>query len=129
MSRFLVIDDDPIILQICKAYFSAKGNYVDTAPNGNLGIKKFKQEKFDLVITDLMMSNGHGYQVIDEIKSTPRGRETPVLLLTADQNEPELDLYERRKFQDDTLTKPFDMPLLEKKIKDLIAEFASRHEF
>lgn len=128
MARLLIIDDDPIILQIGKAYFSSKGHTVSTARDGREGISKFKQNEYDMVITDLMMPNIHGYQVIDAIKLSQKGSRTPVILLTADANEPELDKYERRSFQDDTITKPFDMNILEKSVKDLFAEFEDRND-
>ena len=126
MPRLLVIDDDPIICQISRAYFTSKGYDVTTAMDGVEGLNKWKSEEYDLVITDLMMPNRHGYEVIDMIKLSARGAKTPVILLTADKSEPELEKYDRRQFQDDTLTKPFDMPMLEKMIKDLLAEFADR---
>ncbi|HPM78595.1 MAG TPA: response regulator [bacterium] len=126
MSRFLFVDDDPVILQICSAYFGAKGHNVTVARDGAEGFKKFSLTRYDLVVTDLMMPNKHGYQLIDAIKHSPTGEKTPVLLLTADKDEPELDKYARHHFQDDTLTKPFDMPILERKINDLLREFAER---
>ena len=55
MSRILVIDDDPIIRQMGKAYFTAKGHEVMTAVDGKDGIEKYRGGKFDLVIVDLMM--------------------------------------------------------------------------
>lgn len=128
MGKFLVIDDDPIILQITSAFFKAKGHQVVTARDGKEGIHKFETDRFDLVITDLMMPKTHGYQVIDHIKKTQKGKLTPVILLTADQNEPELDQYDRNKFQDDTLTKPFDIPILEKMVNDLMDEFEDRRK-
>lgn len=126
MARLLFIDDDPIILKIGKAYFSSKGHTVNTARDGREGVSKFKQNEYDMVVTDLMMPNVHGYQVIDEIKLSDKGRQTPIILLTADANEPELDQYERRSFQDDTVTKPFDMNVLEKAINDLFSEIEDR---
>ena len=122
MSRFLIIDDDPIICQIFKSYFSSKGNYVETAKDGRDGVAKFKASKFDLVVTDLMMPVVHGFEVIDTIKSSFGGNDNPIpiILLTADKEEPNLKRYPRRHQQDDTLEKPFDMPDLEKKIKFLL---------
>jgi len=126
MARILVIDDDPTITQMCKAYFTVKGHQVTIAKDGREGLSKFQGAEFDLVITDLMMPNVHGFKVIDQIKATPRGQKTAVLLLTADRNEPDLQEYDRTHFQDDTLGKPFDMPILEAKIKELLREMADR---
>ena len=126
MSRFLVIDDDPMICQMCSAYFGSKGHQVITARDGKEGIEKFEKADYDLIITDLMMPKRHGYEVIDLVKTSSKGEKVPVILLTADAHEPDLELYNRRKFQDDTLTKPFDIPMLEHKVNDLLQEFAER---
>jgi len=122
MSRLLVIDDDPIVTQMCKAYLTAKGHQVTLAKDGGEGLKKFREAAFDLVITDLMMPTVHGFKVIDEIKGSIHGANTPIILLTADRNEPELQGYDRSKVQDATLTKPFDMPVLERLIKETLGQ-------
>jgi DNA-binding response OmpR family regulator len=124
MKRILVIDDDSMIRQLCKAYFTAKGHTVEVSENGKKGMARFSKEDFDLVITDLMMDNGHGFEVIDFIKLTDKGARTPVILLSADKDQADLESYERRRFQDDTLSKPFDMPVLEAKVNSLFEEFA-----
>lgn len=126
MSHLLVIDDDPIILRLCQTYFAAKGHQVTTATDGRDGVEKFEKGEFDLVITDLMMPYQHGFEVIDKIKLSARGAQTPVILLTADKKESELEKYERHRYEDDALTKPFDMYQLEKIIGDLLEEFAEK---
>jgi DNA-binding response OmpR family regulator len=128
MHTMLMIDDDPIIRKICETYFTAKGFKVDVAEDGREGLQKFKSNggKYDVVITDLMMANVHGFQVIDVIKKSAVGNDTPVILLTADKNEPDLENYDRDMYQDDTLSKPFDLPILEKMVGNLLEEFADR---
>ena len=128
MSRILVIDDDPIICQMCSAYLTSLGHTVAVARDGKEGVEKFKSHDFDLIITDLMMPRMHGYQAIDAIKATSKGQKIPVILLTADAKEADLEEFDRHHFQDDTLSKPFDMPDLEKMIGDLMDEFADRED-
>ncbi|MCC6157959.1 MAG: response regulator [Deltaproteobacteria bacterium] len=128
MASMLVIDDDQIIRKMMQAFFTAKGFNVTVAKDGREGIEKFKVGTYDVVVTDLMMPDVHGYQVIDFIKGSKKGKTTPVVLLTADRNEPELDQYDRSGFEDDYLAKPFDMPILEGKVKSVIREFRERGE-
>ena len=122
MKNLLVIDDDPMILDIVKPFFEYKGYTVSTAPNGFEGLQKFKDAKFDLVITDLMMEPMHGFQVIDKIRESDQGADIPIILLSADKDEPDLKLYKRSHFQTDTLAKPFDVPVLERIVKTLLVE-------
>jgi len=126
MAKMLVIDDDPIITQMCKAYFTAKGHTVTVALDGKEGLEKYKKGIFDIVITDLMMPTVHGFRVIDEIKLSSRGDKTAVILLSADKDEPNLKNYKRKKFQDDTINKPFDIPVLERMVAKLLEEFADQ---
>lgn len=126
MPKLLFIDDDPIMRKLCKAYFTAKGHRIEVAGDGKEGLEKFSKDKYDLVITDLMMPNVHGFEVIDAIKKSKRGESTPVLLLTSDAKEPSLQRYDRQYAQDDTLTKPFDIPVLEKRINQLLQEYKDR---
>jgi len=126
MSKILVIDDDPMITQLCKNYFRVKGHNVTIARNGKEGLKIFDRERFDLVITDLMMPETHGFQVIDAIKMSKKGASIPILLLSADINEEELREYDRKRLPDETLAKPFDIPDLERKVKDLLEQFSDR---
>jgi len=126
MSRMLIIDDDPVIRKIVQAYFTAKGHNVISAKDGKDGIERFRQGEYDIVITDLMMPNVHGFKVIDYIKLTPKGKHIPVILLTADVKEPELDAYDRKAFEDAYVSKPFDIPILEAKVKRALKEFADR---
>ncbi len=126
MSRMLIIDDDPVIRKMGQAYFTAKGHNVITAKDGKEGVERFAHGEYDIVITDLMMPNVHGFKVIDYIKLSPKGKNTPVILLTADIKEPELDAYDRKAFEDDYVAKPFDIPVLEAKVKHVLKEFALR---
>ncbi len=120
MIKILIIDDDPMIRLITSQYFESLGHEVTDANNGKDGIELFQKGKFDIVITDLMMSKMHGFEVIDMIRSLPGGNDIPIILLTADKDEPELQHYIRKGIQDDTLVKPFDVPVLERMIDSLI---------
>ena len=64
-TKILVIDDEEIILKSCLNIFRLKDNVaVDTASSGTEGIKKTNEKKYDLVITDLMMPNLSGMDVL-----------------------------------------------------------------
>ncbi|MCB1153033.1 MAG: response regulator [Deltaproteobacteria bacterium] len=126
MSSILLIDDDPIIRKMGQSYFTAKGHSVMVAKDGREGLSHFKRHNFDLVITDLMMPDVHGFMVIDAVKGSSKGATTPVILLTADIKEPELQSYERKAFADEHVAKPFDIPTLEEKVNALLAEFGDR---
>jgi signal transduction histidine kinase/DNA-binding response OmpR family regulator len=82
-----------------------EGHNITEASNGLEAIETLKNHKFDLVITDYMMPQMDGYQMIKELRST--GFDTPIIMLTARQ-EQEAKLEVLRMGVDDFITKPFD---------------------
>jgi len=67
--KILVIDDDQDIIESISAVLKSEGYSVVTATNGKDGIDKFKKEKPDLVLSDMMMENvDAGMKVAEMIK-------------------------------------------------------------
>jgi len=67
MARILLIDDDPIILEVIAETLGANGYEVVTAPTGESGIKELETNHYDLVLTDLVMPNGDGMDVLNHV--------------------------------------------------------------
>lgn len=68
--KVLVIDDEKRIRDACKRLLTEEGCDVDTADNGSLGLKKIKDNHFDIVLLDLMMPGMSGLDVLAKVKST-----------------------------------------------------------
>ncbi len=64
MARILLIDDDETFRGMVEQLLIAAGHSVATAGNGVQGAVLFRAEPFDLVITDLLMSEGEGLDVV-----------------------------------------------------------------
>jgi CheY-like chemotaxis protein len=67
MVRILVIDDDGDILEILGEMLTDAGYEVVEASSGGEGIKLYRQNPFDLVITDLVMPEKDGLEVVMEL--------------------------------------------------------------
>jgi DNA-binding response OmpR family regulator len=78
MSAILVIEDEKGISGLIEAALTLHGHCVETAADGREGIQKFESGRFDLVITDVLMPELDGLQVLQHIRSTAR-RRTPVI--------------------------------------------------
>ena len=78
MSSVLVIDDEEGITEVIQEALSLYGYDVQTACDGNEGIQKFKDQLFDVVITDIMMPNTDGNSVVRYIRDSSR-RTTPII--------------------------------------------------
>jgi len=80
--KILVIDDDPDILESISAVLSSEGFNVLTAIDGKVGVEKFRSEKPDLVLCDMMMEKvDAGSKVAEMIRK--EDSVTPVYLLSS----------------------------------------------
>ncbi len=67
MARILVIDDDPVILKVISDILKTSDHEVATAPDGKAGIRELESDHYDLAITDLMMPEAGGMDVLDVV--------------------------------------------------------------
>jgi CheY-like chemotaxis protein len=79
----LVVDDDPDLVETVAMMLESKGCEVGKAYDGVEGEESIKQRRPDLVILDVMMPRKDGYVLCAELKSDPKTRDIPVVLLTA----------------------------------------------
>jgi PAS domain S-box-containing protein len=78
--RILVVDDEPLILEILAEYLATDGHQVVTALTGSAALEQFDPEAFDLVLTDKAMPQMSGDHLASEIKQ--RSPNTPVIMVT-----------------------------------------------
>ncbi len=69
MARILVIDDDPEILKIIADILRAERYEVDAAEGGIAGIEALEKQNYDVVLTDLMMPDVGGMEILDTVVS------------------------------------------------------------
>lgn len=100
----LLIDDDPELCGLMKAFFSQQGITVQTATDGKSGLQAALGGGFDLVVLDIAMPGMDGLEVLGRIRKTSA---IPVIMLTARTGQPDriagLDAG-----ADDYLPKPFE---------------------
>ena len=70
MSKILIIDDEPYILLMLKKMLEKVGYEVDLASNGRQGLELFQKDSADMVITDIIMPDKEGLEIIMEMKQT-----------------------------------------------------------
>jgi len=102
----LLVDDEPIIRNSLSRELQGEGYTVTTADSGDKAISKLKQERFDLVISDLRMEGLDGLDVLKQAKGTaPR---LPVIILTG-QGDMVSAIEALRLGADDYMLKPCDI--------------------
>ena len=82
--KILYVEDDEFIAGVVTHHLMQAGAQVTHVLGGNDAIEKLSQEFFDIVLTDLVMPNGNGIDLIEFIRSNPNPRiqQLPVLVLT-----------------------------------------------
>jgi DNA-binding response OmpR family regulator len=116
-ARILVAEDDANIRLGLVATLESDGYAVTAAGDGAQALRLYPQEKFDLVLLDVMMPKASGYDVCRELRA--RGVRVPVLFLTAKGEE--VDKVVGLKLgADDYVTKPFGVHELLARIEALL---------
>lgn len=113
MSKILVIDDEPSILNLVSAYLKPEGYEVYTASDGPSGLKAAKAYKPDLVVLDIMLPGMDGLELLSRLR---RESEVYVILLTARTEETD-KIVGLSVGADDYVTKPFSPRELVARIK------------
>lgn len=81
--KILIIDDDPDFVQSVKQVLEARGYIVDSAPDGEAGIKKAREIVPNLILLDVMMSkNTEGFEVSRELPKDDVLKSIPVIMIT-----------------------------------------------
>lgn len=105
----LLIEDEARLRENLQTLLQSEGYRVMTAQNGAEGIKRLRQEPFDLVITDLVMPEVDGFQVLEYLKAY--SPETVVVVMTAYVSAGSV-IDALRKGAYDYLSKPFEFDLM-----------------
>jgi DNA-binding response OmpR family regulator len=103
--KILVIEDDPTVRTLVKAVLEHRGNSVSVAETASDGKKFALENEFNMIILDLRLPDGNGYDVCANIRE--EGVTTPVLVLSA-EHETDVKIKILNVGADDYLTKPFN---------------------
>lgn len=116
--KILVVDDEPVNLQVLENHLSIQNYYVTQASNGIKALKIVaeSEEPFDIVLLDVMMPKMSGYEVCRTIREKFPLVELPILMLTA-KNQPKDIVEGFDAGANDYLTKPFSKIELLSRIK------------
>ncbi len=104
--RILIVDDDTEIRDLLEFDISSSGYYTDTASDGMDGLNKALNNKYDLIILDVMMPKMNGFDVCKNIRQAKIS--TPILMLTAKGTIAD-KTSGFNNGADDYLVKPFDI--------------------
>jgi pilus assembly protein CpaE len=124
MTRILVVDDSPINLKLVSAALAPGGYEIITAQNGREALQRIEGIEPDLVILDVMMPELNGYEVCRRLRQRANFGQLPIMMLTAnDSLEERINGLEAGA--DDYMSKPFEVPELQARVKALLRRAAA----
>lgn len=125
LMRILIVDDDFSNLRLLKALLEKTGHETDSAQNGEEALKKLRSEKFDLIISDILMPIMDGYKLTQMCKQDETLRHIPVIICTGTYIN-DKDAQIAMKFGAEAyLKKPFDHKSLTQTIDTVIDNIRS----
>jgi len=81
--RVLIIDDEEIIRKFLKINLLKWGYEVKEAADGIEALEQLDHDNYDLLICDILMPNKDGWEVLKGVRSNPKVKDIPVIVLTA----------------------------------------------
>lgn len=111
--KILIADDDPDSREILQTYLAAKGHQIITAADGLEALKRFTDEKPDVVLLDIMMPKLDGWEVLHYVRAAGR---TPVLMITAKDATDDI-VRALAAGADDYIVKPFKLREVEARLE------------
>ena len=69
MARILIIEDEEVIRDLLRDVLGSQGHTVEEAADGRIGVEMFRKNPADLVITDIMMPNLNGLEVVRQLRA------------------------------------------------------------
>ena len=120
MKRILIIDDDPVIREIIKDCLEEKEASIELASNGLEGIEMHNKQPFDVIITDIVMPEMEGIELIMKLKKS-NAQAGIIAISGAGQSGPGEYLFMAKQLGVDKIhTKPLDTEKLSKDVDELL---------
>lgn len=114
MLRILLAEDDKDLNEVATSYLKAEGYHVDSVFNGLDALNKFYENKYDIVLSDIMMPLCDGYELARTIRE--ENKSIPIIFMSARDDKPSKQIGYKAGI-DDYIIKPFDLDELIFKIK------------
>ncbi len=116
----LVVEDDPVILRLLEVNFELEGFAVLLAHDGAEGIEVARQQKPDVIVSDIMMPHTSGLELLTTLKGDPDTKAIPIILLSAKAQTSDLKTG-MDAGADDYVTKPFEPLDLVERVNALLS--------
>ena len=121
--KALVVDDEPMNLNVAKGIFKRYGMVVSTADSGAEAVKMCKEQSFDIVFMDHMMPGMDGVETMKRIRydAGKKHKDFPIVALTANALSTAREMFIAEGF-DGFISKPIELAELERVLKHVLSK-------
>lgn len=117
MAKIMVVEDEQRVAELLKRGLEECGHVVSLAFDGEMGLRILRSQRFDLIISDIILPKINGFELCKEIRTLYP--DTPILMLTAlGTTDDKLEGFDAGA--DDYMVKPFDFRELVARITILL---------
>ena len=82
-SQVLIVDDNPVNLQLIQRYVQSLGHETHLASNGEHALEILGRQQIDLMLLDLFMPKMNGHQVLEVMRTDGRLHRVPVIIISS----------------------------------------------
>ncbi|WP_164738504.1 putative bifunctional diguanylate cyclase/phosphodiesterase [Aquabacter cavernae] len=129
MATILVVDDHPVNRQLLVAMLRHDGHEIREAGDGRAALQMALRQRPDLIITDIVMPSGDGYELIWALRRQPDLAGLPIIVYTATYNTREAAALASACGVRHIITKPTDPDIILDTVRGMLGEAPPHHPF
>ena len=125
-TRFLIVDDFSTMRRILRGLLKESGFVnAEEAEDGAVALHKLRNDRFDVVVSDINMPNMNGFELLRAIKADAALEHLPVLMVTAEARKEDI-VRAAQEGAAGYIVKPFTKATLEEKVQKIMQKLAAQ---
>ncbi len=120
--KILLVEDDVFMIELLAKDLEQAGFEVITAKTGSEGVALFEKNKPDLILLDLLLPDQNGFDTLRNVRRSPEGRATKVMILSNIAEGPDMDEAKRLGVMGYMVKANFTLPEIVKKIQEVLSK-------
>ena len=125
--KILIVDDEPDITELVSYNLKKAGYAVASASDGEEALARVREDRFDLIVLDLMLPGIHGMELCRILRNNEKTAQIPIIMLTAKGEETD-KIRGLETGADDYMTKPFSPKELIARVKAILRRSGERRQ-
>ena len=118
--HILIVEDDAFLANAYRIKVEKAGYRVSMAADGEEALRLFQESPADLILLDLVMPHMDGFTVLEKIRSMPKGKKTPIMVISNLEQDEDLERAKRAGANDYIVKSDIRLKDMLKKVSALL---------